>query len=567
MCGKYKQLCVTLVIIVFSLFCILWCSAGIYYSINNISPNSLTNPRNSRGQVCGVGRYRDKPFLFYLDISECAAIENGVCSTPKICITECPKTYWSFKMGMSTGLNQFCDSLDDKTNISISQLVAEKICPAYIVPSESVGGVCIPKFALSEKKKRDIKKMKTIKKNDNGDTLDINAMTEGVYHMIISIDVYDYKKKILSFIVLYWWNIIITYLSTVVLMIIFTIIFKYFSSHIIWSILILTPILLLYGILSIFMQMNNTISLPTIISSMNSFKINNISCHIVGITLSIVFLALCVLLIYLTRFIKDAIQIISEANESIKSFSTAILILSIQSIVQILVIIWTLSVSISVALNVKLQYKVVNSCLSETCINTLTGKMFTSEDICNVHLFADCTGCPRARCVFNQTINDTLSSVIQCWNLLCMIGIILLIKCITTSLLYQTITRDIRTENLISLLREICNSYKDSVQITFCSINNPSFKHVSNCVNNKAQCSIYIIFIVKILFVGIISVFTFSVVFNQMYYSLDSYINYYVAFNTLIFLSIYIIASDFLNIFKAAIKTYVVHRENVQCVL
>ena len=148
-----------------------------------------------------------------------------------------------------------------------------------------------------------------------------------------------------------------------------------------------------------------------------------------------------------------------------------------------------------------------------------------------------------------------------------MIGLLLLIKCITTSLLYQTITRDIRTENLISLLREICNSYKDSVQITFCSINNPSFKHVSNCVNNKAQCSIYIIFIVKILFVGIISVFTFSVVFNQMYYSLDSYINYYVAFNTLIFLSIYIIASDFLNIFKAAIKTYVVHRENVQCVL
>ena len=126
-----------------------------------------------------------------------------------------------------------------------------------------------------------------------------------------------------------------------------------------------------------------------------------------------------------------------------------------------------------------------------------------------------------------------------------MIGLLLHIKCIITSLVYGTITRDIETENLISLLRDICNRYKNSVQTTCCSIINPSSKYVYKCVKNKAQCSIYIIFIVKICFIGMLSVFTFSVISNQMYYSLDSYINYYVAFNTLIFLSIYIIASDF----------------------
>ena len=238
------------------------------------------------------------------------------------------------------------------------------------------------------------------------------------------------------------------------------------------------------------MQINNTIILPTIITSMNSFKINNISYYIVGIILSIIFLILCVFYIYFKKFIKNAIQIISEANKNIKSMTSVILILLIQSICQILLIISALSISTSVVSNSKLQYKVVNSCLSETCINPLTGKMFTSQDICNVHLFADCTGCARAQCVFNQTVNDTLSSLLQCCNLLFSIVILLLLKCIITSLLYEVITRDIKTKNIIYVMREIFNGY----------INNPSFtsKYVSNCLKNKAQCTKYIIFIVKI---------------------------------------------------------------------
>ena len=41
-----------------------------------------------------------------------------------------------------------------------------------------------------------------------------------------------------------------------------------------------------------------------------------------------------------------------------------------------------------------------------------------------------------------------------------------------------------------------------------------------------------------------------------MYYTLDSYINYHVAFLLLIFLSIYIIVSEVLNIFKIAVEIY-----------
>ena len=85
-----------------------------------------------------------------------------------------------------------------------------------------------------------------------------------------------------------------------------------------------------------------------------------------------------------------------------------------------------------------------------------------------------------------------------------MVGILLDNKCIISSLLYEIITNDLENENFISLSREIYNKYKNSTKITFCSINNFSFKNVYQYVTNKAQCSIYIIFIVKIFVIGIL---------------------------------------------------------------
>ena len=125
----------TLLNIIISIIYIVWYSVGLYL-IFNTSHTTITNPRNSRGDVCGIGAEYDKPYLLYLDISECAGIEqiNGVCSSTQICISKCPQTYWTYSMGISPGLEQFCDNLNNETKIPIAQLVAEKICPPYILP-------------------------------------------------------------------------------------------------------------------------------------------------------------------------------------------------------------------------------------------------------------------------------------------------------------------------------------------------------------------------------------------------------------------------------------------------
>ena len=67
-------------------------------------------------------------------------IVNAACTKTKICIAKCPQTFWSYYMGKSNGVKQFCDSRHIENNNSMAQHVTEKICPPYIVPSESVGG-------------------------------------------------------------------------------------------------------------------------------------------------------------------------------------------------------------------------------------------------------------------------------------------------------------------------------------------------------------------------------------------------------------------------------------------
>ena len=143
-------------------------------------------------------------------------------------------------------------------------------------------------------------------------------MIEGVNYVIRTIDVYDYHKKIYPLIVPYLWNIIITYVSIIFFTFIFTFIFKLFPLHLICSTFALFPLLLLYVIVITFMncvQMsninNNTI--PTIITSMTSFKVNINSYYIFGTILCIIFPILCIMFIYFASCIKEGIILIIDA--------------------------------------------------------------------------------------------------------------------------------------------------------------------------------------------------------------------------------------------------------------
>ena len=65
------------------------------------------------------------------------------CSSPTICTPTCPTTYWTQDQGTSPRLEQCCQA-GTNLSTSLAQLVAGRLCPAYLVPGIAVQGRCIP---------------------------------------------------------------------------------------------------------------------------------------------------------------------------------------------------------------------------------------------------------------------------------------------------------------------------------------------------------------------------------------------------------------------------------------
>ena len=86
--------------------------------------------------------------LFY-DLTACTGL-RAQCRTTQLCVSECPHTFWSFAQSASSDLDQFCDNvtskqMEDKT-LSLTKLVMEGRCPAYLLPSKAVKGRCVFSF-------------------------------------------------------------------------------------------------------------------------------------------------------------------------------------------------------------------------------------------------------------------------------------------------------------------------------------------------------------------------------------------------------------------------------------
>ena len=55
-------------------------------------PNKLLVPTDSQGLRCGLdAKVRDKPYLFFFDLTRCAAPNTAIsgCPTPQVCLQLC----------------------------------------------------------------------------------------------------------------------------------------------------------------------------------------------------------------------------------------------------------------------------------------------------------------------------------------------------------------------------------------------------------------------------------------------------------------------------------------------
>lgn len=85
--------------------------------------NAIFNPADSYNNVCGVGNFSDRPYVYYFNPIQCAvdvevAILSG-CPAPRFCVKKCPHTTFSMSLmdlQSITKPSQKRRSLVDSTN-------------------------------------------------------------------------------------------------------------------------------------------------------------------------------------------------------------------------------------------------------------------------------------------------------------------------------------------------------------------------------------------------------------------------------------------------------------------
>ncbi|XP_055898138.1 choline transporter-like protein 2 isoform X2 [Biomphalaria glabrata] len=117
-------------------------------------PIRLIYPTDSHGNICGYGKYSDKPYLFFFDLVTCAKLGPAVvtgCPTPQVCVKECPSSNFVYVHSVqNVNRSELICKIDiDPTkapykDVPVDKLVKDQLCAAYYLESKPIIGRCMP---------------------------------------------------------------------------------------------------------------------------------------------------------------------------------------------------------------------------------------------------------------------------------------------------------------------------------------------------------------------------------------------------------------------------------------
>lgn len=405
-------------IVFFLINLMLWFFLSIYACATG-QLDLLNQLSDSEGNLC---RY-EKSQVLYQDLSQCGRKENVEnCATPHVCVEECPETYWTTSQGKSAGLEKFC---------------ADE-CPSFLVPSITIMEHCVPKFCFQDKREitSEIEKIVAMR-TFIGEPLNVSLLCDGTGVLLETI----FSDGLLS-----WF--LNNYLITIILICFFAISIGFLCNGCLlkhrryaWTFTTIVTIPLLIGTLVCSVCLQHSLSVTPILSSLNTSEIFSNLLLICAILISFILLGSFVLIFFVRKKGDLTFLLLGKISEELimlKKRLFFIIIPTAQSLTQTLHIILSVTVSFLLLTSDSQEYFVVNSCPTESCINSDTSRMFKDGDSCDPDVFSKCTGCPEAQClqkqmrssifvkfclVFNCITTLFNISLITCFGKMCMVGI------------------------------------------------------------------------------------------------------------------------------------------------
>ncbi|KAH9500274.1 hypothetical protein Btru_073598 [Bulinus truncatus] len=204
-------------------------------------PQLLLYPKDSNGNLCGLGKYEKKKYLFFFDLVECGRVGPGVflsgCPTPQVCVEKCPETNYVFfeDLVLKNKSNLICKDGTDLTK-DVQDLVLKKDCAAYYLKSQAVINRCLPITQILELGKEVVNldgSNKTLV-NNNNETLSGGALKYGIEVYKAFLTAKEYGDKIIADVVASWWMILIGLGVAMLISMIWIVLMRWISGFMVW---------------------------------------------------------------------------------------------------------------------------------------------------------------------------------------------------------------------------------------------------------------------------------------------------------------------------------------------
>ena len=361
-----------------------WTGVGIYsFSFGN--PAQLIYPSNSEGEICGRGAHTDKPYLLFFDLSRCARLSSALsgCPTPQVahklslvcllisdyfqvCVSSCPKTYWSFHQGKSPEVEQFCTGLNSgefQQASNISHLVKQRKCPGYLLNSTVVLGRCVPNFGLDSSK--NVPGTPTAAPSSE----EIKMAKEGNKYLWESLQLRSYGEKLLADLALDWWVLLIALLLACILSFLWIVLMRLAAGPIIWMTIILSVLVLLgvtgFSFYKYFEKRENQKSgslddifvAPGIDQIVNHY-FDQDTWLTIGVVMAVISLVIILVLLFLSKRITIAVKLIEEASKAVGQNMTTLVFPVFPFLLQSIIVFWFLIVASCLITAGEKEYKV-----------------------------------------------------------------------------------------------------------------------------------------------------------------------------------------------------------------
>ncbi|XP_053680219.1 choline transporter-like 2 [Anopheles nili] len=402
-----------------------------YYASQHGDLNRLLVPIDSDGRKCGVdSEVRDEPYLLFFNITECAKIDVPIsgCSTPQVCVKECPVNYFDFELSNCdfSNLNKIratiiCKKSINKKKLTSCQMVRDKIkteqCAQTFQQSTSLANRCIsnipdvrcgrlskktqqqpmPSLQTSEQACSENRELKNILEEK---FIKLQSFVGRYASNLISVitrddSVHQTSQMIVEDILESWHIILIFVAISVLSSLIFITLLRWIAKPLVWISIIGVIAALCYGVYFSYQEYKNirenpvkahvNVS-PNLSSLVHSWFKSDQTWLGILIILSVVLAILLLVLLVLRKRIVIAIALVKEGSRAVCASYSTVFFPLVPWILQAAIIMFSLLVLLLLASIGDPIFKIngLNTSLTCKCNN-----QYNEGDICDPAVFND----------------------------------------------------------------------------------------------------------------------------------------------------------------------------------